>query len=70
MKYKTLFERMHSQRVTSEAMAVCIGKSKAAVYDKLNGKTEFTVSEILKIKDFLGLSELDMKTIFFDQEYS
>lgn len=49
-------------------MCEMLGISRSAFYRKCNGKSEFTVGEIKKIVDFLGLDS--PMEIFFAQEVS
>ena len=49
-------------------MCEMLGISRSAFYRKCNGKSEFTISEIRKIVDFLGLDS--PVEIFFAEEVS
>ena len=49
-------------------MCEMLGISRSAYYRKCNGKSEFTISEIKKIVDFLSLDS--PVEIFFAQEVS
>lgn len=49
-------------------MCEMLGISRSAFYRKCNGKSEFTISEIRKIVDFLGLDS--PVEIFFAKEVS
>ena len=49
-------------------MCEMLGISRSAFYRKCNGKSEFTISEIRKIVDFLGLDS--PVEIFFGEEVS
>lgn len=47
-----------------------IGLSRTAFYRKCNGITDFTLSEVRAIADFLGLSPDDILDIFFAKKDS
>ena len=47
-----------------------LGISKAALYRKMNRKTEFTREEIQKTIIFLKLSDVETMEIFFTQKVS
>ena len=46
-------------------IAVCLGKNRCTVYKKMSQETEFTRSEIQKIKDLLELSSQETIDIFY-----
>lgn len=52
--------------VSNRDLAMMIGLSEQALYNKINGTTEFKNSEIKKIAEFLNLSLQDVNNIFFD----
>ena len=66
---KALLEyKMRIKGKNNSDMCEMLGISRSAFYRKCNGKSEFTISEIRKIVDFLGLdSPLE---IFFAEEVS
>ena len=43
----------------------CLAINRGSLYNKLQGKTEFVVSEAGLLKDILGLSEKEASSIFF-----
>lgn len=47
-----------------------LGISKAALYRKMNGKSEFTREEIQKAIFWLGLSDEETMAIFFSDKVS
>lgn len=51
--------------VSNRAIAVYLELSEQALYNKMNGKTEFKNSEIVKLAEILGLSMSDVNLIFF-----
>lgn len=66
---KALLEyKMQTKGKSIGDMCEMLGISRSAFYRKCNGKSEFTISEIQKIVDFLGLSS--PVEIFFTQEVS
>ncbi len=52
------------------SLAKSIGIAPCTLGRKLDGKTEFTVSEIVAIRGELELSNNDIQTIFFDEAVS
>ena len=69
MVNKALLEyKMKEQGKSITDMCLMLGISRSAFYRKCNGKSEFTLSEIQKIVDYLKLdSPMD---IFFTQKVS
>ena len=66
-KYRLEYE-MKSRGITTEKLCEDLNISRSAFYRKRNGQTEFTLSEIQMIIDYLGL-ETPMG-IFFTKEVS
>jgi len=66
MKYNTDLEKlrveMFRKKVSQEKLARVLAIAKASVCRKLNGKTEFTVTESQQICTYLGINPAD---IFF-----
>ncbi len=54
--------------ITRASLAKELGIDKSTLYKKMNGKTEWTLSEIQKIGDVLGGEKIH--TIFFAKEVS
>ena len=52
--------------VTNRRIANDLGLSEQALYNKLNGQTEFKNSEIVKLTKILQLSMDSVNSIFFD----
>lgn len=52
--------------VKRSAVADAIGCSRFSIYKKLDGKTEFKASEVVKMSEFLRLSQEERDEIFFD----
>lgn len=53
-------------KVSNRELAMMVGLSEQALYNKINGTTEFKNSEIMKIVKVLNLSLQDVNAIFFD----
>ncbi len=66
-RYKLGYE-MKSRGITVEKMCADIGMSRSAFYKKCRGKSEFTITEIQKIVDYLGLDS--PMGIFFTEKVS
>ena len=43
-----------------------LGISSASLWNKLNGKTDFTVTESMALKELLGMTESEYMSLFFD----
>ena len=55
-----------AERGVSQAeLARVLGCNQATMSRKISGRSEFTVSELNKIKDYFGLSIQEMVSIFF-----
>jgi predicted XRE-type DNA-binding protein len=58
---------MAEQMMTQRAMAEMLGISLSSFHRKLkSGGNRFTLEELIKIKQALGLSEKEASEIFFD----
>ena len=51
---------------THREIAASLNLSEQALYNKVNGQSEFKNSEIKKLSSLLGLSMWDVNSIFFD----
>lgn len=51
--------------ISNRAIAANLGLSEQALYNKINGRTEFKNSEIVKLVELLGLSMDSVNIIFF-----
>ncbi len=51
MKYKRLAAEMFVKGITKDDLAKLLGKSRRAINNRLNGKTEFSYYEAIKIMD-------------------
>ena len=52
--------------ISKEDMAKNLGINLATLYRKINGESDFTLSELKQLKKMLGLSKEDVDRIFFD----
>ncbi len=52
-----LESKLTPNTITREKLALRIGITKKSLFNKLNGKTEFTLSEIKKIRDVVAPNE-------------
>lgn len=50
--------------VEPQLVAHYIGKSTKCVYDKMSGRTDWTVDEMWRISELLGLNNEEMLTCF------
>lgn len=65
MDYQLLGEKIKDSGMTMVAIASKSGITRETLYNRLNGKTEFKASEILRISCVLNLSESERNKIFF-----
>lgn len=54
--------------LTKEDIAKILGLNSVTVYRKINGESEFTLSELRTLKRIFGLSNDDVDRIFFNDE--
>lgn len=66
MNMKLLKEIIDSKGMKYQFIAGKLGISRESLYNKLNGKTEFTAGEIRGIADALSLNFSTIQEIFFD----
>lgn len=57
---------MARRKISNRDLAAQIPLSEQALYNKMNGVTEFKNSEIKRIAEVLNLSMEQVNTIFFD----
>lgn len=65
---KALRERMTDSGMTVKAIAMKSGILRETLYNRLNGKSEFSASEMLSLSDVLRLSPEERDAIFFARE--
>lgn len=54
MKYKNLHEEMRNRGIDFSQCCDLIGICKKSLYNKLNGETEFTLTEVKKIRELFS----------------
>lgn len=64
MNLALLAEKIDTSGLTKTAIAEGLGLTRQGLYNKLDGKTEFTGSELKRISAMLNLSEQDKNAIF------
>ena len=65
MKFNNLLLEMTKHGITQKDIAVLIGKTQKTVSQKLNGKIDFYMDEIIKIRNFLN-PELSFEYLFIN----
>ena len=65
---KLLNDIIDNSGLKKSYIARFLGITKASLYNKLSGKTEFSVSEANKLRILLHLSDRDMNDIFFSSD--
>lgn len=68
MNYKLLKEVIENSGRKLESIASVIGIDRVTLYNKINGLTEFKVSEINSFCDTLNLDAKTKMLIFFNDE--
>ncbi len=63
-----LKKRIKGKGISITLLAEKVGISREGFYKKMNGITEFKISEVLRIKKILNLSEKDANEIFFNEK--
>lgn len=59
-----LKEKMHESGMTMVSIAKKAGISRETLYNRLNGRREFTASEIIALSEVLNLSKKERDDIF------
>lgn len=65
MNVAMLKKKIGERGFNVETLAEKIGIDRSTMYRKLNGDISTTVAEAVKIKDVLGLTNEDARSIFF-----
>lgn len=68
MDKQALFRKMEEKNISITEMFQALGMSRSAFYRKCNGKSEFTLGEISRIMQILGID--DANAIFFSEKVS
>ena len=66
--HQLLRDTIKESGITKEHVARQLGLTREGLYLKLNGKSEFKFSEVVKLKDMLHLKQSDFRRIFFMPE--
>lgn len=66
MDHRELRVKLARENVSNRELAAQISLSEQALYNKMNGVTEFKNSEIKRIAEVLHLSLDEVNAIFFD----
>lgn len=67
-KYRELVELkglLREKKINYETLAKFLKMSLSALANKINGKSVFNLSEVLRIVNFVGLKKEDIPTYFF-----
>ena len=62
---KLLRERIEDSGITMTALAKKAGITRVTLYNRFNGKGDFTASEMVAIADMLHLTNKERDNIFF-----
>ncbi len=62
---KLLKEIAQSKQITLSKIAEAAGLSRQGLFKKIENKSEFKASEVVKISDLLGLTDEQRTAIFF-----
>lgn len=65
MNMELLQKKIDESGLKNYFIAEKVGIDRGSLYNKLNGKTEFTMTEIIKLCEVLRLSDSEKVKIFF-----
>ena len=65
--YSKLLGLLKEKGMTQEDLALIIGRTKATLNLKINGKANFTIDEMDKICESLGIAKKDIGKYFFSK---
>ena len=65
--YSKLLGLLKEKGMTQEDLASIIGRTKATLNLKINGKANFTIDEMEKICESLGIAKKDIGKYFFEK---
>lgn len=68
MNLAYLNNRIAVSRVPITAIAEGMGLSRQSLYNKMNGKRDFKISEVNRICEILRLTDEEKNNIFFEDE--
>ena len=63
--YKELEAQIVRSGLTHEQIAEKLNVHVQTLYNKRNGKSDFTVKEALKLKEILGINQTELSKVFF-----
>lgn len=65
MNLKMLVNKIEESKISRNTIAESIGITRQGLYNKLDGKKEFKVSEINQLSKMLNLTSVEREAIFF-----
>lgn len=65
-KQELLKKRLKQEKINYKIVSETVGISISAFTNKMNGVSEFTLTEIIKIIDLLNLTPEEVLSIFFN----
>lgn len=66
MSKTALIGRIRESGMSQEAIAAALNISRVTLNEKLNGRSDFKVSEVKQLKETLNLTNEQVYSIFFD----
>lgn len=70
MDVKELRYQIARSGLTREELGKLLGVTKTTIHRRLTGKTEWTLTELQKLKEVLELSDETLRQIFFSEKVS
>ena len=70
MDVKELRYQIARSGLTREKLGKLLGVTKTTIHRRLTGKTEWTLTELQKLKEILELSDEMLRQIFFSEKVS
>jgi DNA-binding XRE family transcriptional regulator len=70
MDVKELRYQIARSGLTREDLGKLLGVTKTTIHRRLTGKTEWTLTELQKLKEVLELSDETLRQIFFSEKVS
>ena len=66
MSKTALIETIRESDLSQEAIAAALNISRVTLNQKINGRSDFKISEVKQLKDTLNLTNEQVYAIFFD----
>lgn len=66
MNKTALIETIRESELSQEAIAAALKISRVTLNQKINGRSDFKISEVKQLKDTLNLTNEQVYAIFFD----